>query len=251
MKTNAAACALGVVLALTGAATATTVTIATPSDSYMINGAIFEGYGARTAGTGNINPFLRLNGNGPVVEGYNTSVNSGLPPDVDHSQTNSLLLAACDWAVINGIVYREFRLDINEPNNQNSQVSLDRVQIYTNTVGNLNPGLANVSSLGTLRFDMDVGVDGPSTVILDETSTGSGQFDMRLWVPNSLFAGLDPFTTFIYMYCRMGDSPAEHGGFEEWATRTPDTQPVVIPLPGAAMATLAGLTLVAGRRRRS
>ena len=72
---------------------------------------------------------------------------------------------------------------------------------------------------------MDAGGD-VSVLLSEANSSGSGNDDYAVLVPISNFAGLNPATTYIYLYVQMGaaDGPANgpsntwtvQGGFEEW-----------------------------------
>jgi choice-of-anchor A domain-containing protein len=114
-------------------------------------------------------------------------------------------------------------------------------------------------------------------VLLDDTNAGSGRADMVFSVPVSAFAGLDPATTYIYLFSHFGDvidgedGYQDQGGFEEWAARlssspsstptptptpsptatpaptatpTPSATPVITPTPTATPAPAAGISLV-------
>ena len=218
--------------------------------SGVINGATFLRGDLRSAGTGVIQSFVRISAaNQGVVQGYNTS---GRPLQYNENNspsfTRNLQYSQVPTVTIAGIAYKEFLLDINQnAGPPSSWLSLDKVQIYTNAVGSLNP--VNIASLGTLRYDMDMGAD--SQVYLDyDLNSGSGQSDMAMYVPVSAFGGVAA-NTYIYLYSMFGSTFANNDGFEEWAVQTPET--LVIPLPSAALtggAALAGLFGLGVIRRR-
>jgi hypothetical protein len=230
-----------------GSATAQTVIDLTqPLSQGTVGGTIFETFDFRTAGTGSINSFVRLQNNG-TQEGYNTS---GRPltnwPNVNTSPnfTRDLTYGEIPSYVIDGIEYKEFLLDINQLS-ASPLLSLDQVQIYASSIGGQTT--SNLASLGTLVYDLDA--TGDHYIKLDYSlGTGSGQGDMRMFVPVSNF-GNATAGTFIYLYSRFGDNHASNDGFEEWAVR--DGGPI-IPLPAsvwAGGASLLGLGLIRTIRR--
>src|SRR5206468_1778975 len=68
--------------------------------------------------------------------------------------------------------------------------------------------------------------------------TGTGCGDMRLLVPDSVFAGMSP-NKFVYLYSSFGPGfgVAANGGFEQWSVRPVQAAP---PAPPAATGSLAG-----------
>ena len=216
------------------------------------NGAIFFRADFQSAGTGVLDPFVRLqhdngpsnNGHSPNGEeqGYNTS---GRPVQYDEKTappfTRDLLFIEIPTVIIDNAPYKEFLLDINEPNGQNQRLlSLDQVNIYTSSVGGQ---IGLEETLGTLRFSLGSFL-GENVVTLDgNLNSGSGQGDMRMYVPLSNFSGVGA-NEFVYFYSYFGNLDEDHrtgGGFEEWAVR--------IPTPGSAALLATAGFLVTLRRR--
>ncbi|VIO72263.1 hypothetical protein CI1B_39070 [Bradyrhizobium ivorense] len=191
----------------------------------LTNGIKFLTGDTNTAtGTGIFPSFVTIQNTG-VEQGFNTDAapvqNTGSSPAHNHS----LLLGAVPIVTIDGVDYREFRLDLNE---QSDPISLDKLQIYAGSAGNLT-SLAGLTQL----YDMDGGADGKTgggadvdvSVGLTAWSSGSGHSDYKVLIPNSYFAGTDP-GAFIYLYSQFSNADA---GFEEWsvgpaspAGKTPD-----------------------------
>jgi hypothetical protein len=233
-------------IALAGLATAsqaTVVDLTSPMSAGVINGTRFETTDFRSAGTGVIQSFVRIQATG-TEQGYNTS---GRPVAFDENTsgnyTRNLQLGDVPVRVINGVAYKEFLLDINQTN-ASPLLSLDQVKIFTSTVGSQTTN--NVASLGTLRYDMDAG--GDSWVKMDYSlASGSGQGDVRMLVPVSDFAGATD-NQFVYLYSQFGTNFASNDGFEEWSVQS---EQQIVPLPLGSMAGGLGLLTVAALRRKA
>jgi hypothetical protein len=217
----------------------------TTTGSSTINGAIFQTTDQQSTGTGVINPFLRLQANG-FEQAYNTS-GSPLPFDAKPGVwTHDLQISDVHGVTIAGVLYAAFLLDINESNGgSNNFLSLDSLQIYTSPT----PGqtTTSISSLGTLRYDLDAGAD--NWVRMDSSlSNGSGSGDLYMYVPASAFIGVTA-NDYLYLYSGFGTHDTSSAGFEEWANFG-GPSPVLVPAPNTAAFIAAGGVL-AFRRRRS
>ena len=211
-----------------------------------IGGAEFLRADFRSSGTGVIDSFVRMRRN-VEEQGYNTS---GRPVRYDEltdpNFTHDLLFGDIPTVQFEGNTFKQFILDINEPNGGGQQfLSLDKVNIYSSGTGSQT---GDEDTLGTLHYSMSTNF-GDNVVLLDyNQNTGSGQGDMEMLVPLSNFGGVND-DDFMYLYSYFGawSSDFDSGdGFEEWSLLEPDA----IPLPsGAALASL-GLAGLATRRRR-
>lgn len=238
-------------------ATAATLNLKDPIlQSGTLNGALFQEIDPNDpAGTGVLQSFVRLQspGNSTVEEGYNTD---GRPLEFDENNspqfTRSLKLSDIPLFTIGGVEYRQFLLDINEPNATPRDqdlplLDLESLQIFLGNAGNL-LNYPTFDGNAVKIFDLDSNED--NIVNLRDTNAGSGRADLLVYIPNSLFSVST--NEYVYLYSKF--SGAE-GGFEEWAVKVkekPDTPPKSVPEPAA----LAGLGLVAGamtfaRRRKS
>jgi MYXO-CTERM domain-containing protein len=255
---SAGAVAIGL-FAVAMPASATTVDLTT-LESGEINGAIFNRDDFATAGTGVIEPIVRIDAAGTQAtsQGYNTSARPvAYDENTDPNFTRDITLGEIPRVDIGGTLYLQFFLDINEPRGADQEfLSLDLVNIYTNpsnfSDGN-NP--SDHTMLGTLRYEMSTML-GENQVLLDFTfNPGSGAGDMEMLVPLSNFAGAAD-SDYLFLYSHFGDFMfpefAEEDGFEEWKidTRTDTPPPPVIPLPSAAGMGLLGLGGVMMTRRR-
>ena len=211
--------------------------------SGTINGGYFLQVPDQSTGTGVIEPFVRIQANG-TEQGYNTS-NNAVPFDEKTGiWTHDLLLSAVPTKDIGGTIYREFLLDINQTRG-GTFLSLDELQIYRGST--TSPNTTNVGSLGTLVYDLDIGVDGESYIKLNYLlNPGSGAGDMFAYIPETAFAGAGP-NDYVYLYSLFGSNFPSDDGFEEWAIVGTS---VPVPIPAAAWLLGSGLLgLVAIRRR--
>jgi hypothetical protein len=275
MTTSRAALLVGIAVAFSVGANATVVDI-TALDSYgSLNDGFFLQAGIAPTGTGLISSFVRLSTNDPNEQGYNTS-DRPLQFDENNSPqfTRDLLLTSvplvtCSGGAFGGTStdvgctdgqYREFLLDINQTG-ADPLLSLDRVVIYLRSAGSLSDsGLADGTQLGlasalfpsgTVVYDSGIGNRVDLNYLND---AGSGQGDMFLYVPNSLFVG----GTNIYLYSEFGlfgggtEPPYDtNDGFEEWAVRAGPGNPPDVPEPVSSALVGTGLIGLFLLRRRA
>jgi hypothetical protein len=176
-----------------------------------------------------------------IEEGYNTDYRPLQFDELtDSVHTHSVLLA--DVLGDDGFVH--FVLDTNEPNsNTKKTISLDKLQIFlaSSNLTHTYPGFAGEA---VKVWDMDLGSDGDSSVLMTDFNHGSGQADMIVDIPITALAD----HPYLILYAkqgvyRVGGYNGEvDAGFEEWAVREVP-QPPAIPLPAAAW---SGLSLLGG-----
>lgn len=224
--------------------------------SGTVGGGLFA-FGQIAAGTGNFDPFLRIQSNSTEA-GYNTD--GGTPFDTKSGTwTHSVLMADVPTVKIGGTYYFEFLLDINETQNANGRyLSLDELKIYESNSGNQTSEV--LTTLGALKYDLDGGAD--NTVLFNTFNSGSGVADYSALIP--IWSGADQ-TKYLTFYTSMGNYVETTGpmrdfssssGFEEWAFDPGRATFANIPEPGS-FAFLTMITLVLGilfcdaRRRRN
>jgi hypothetical protein len=211
--------------------------LTTPQSSGVINGAVFETQDFRSAGTGVLHSFVRVQASG-TEQGYNTS---GRPTAFDENSspqfTHNLQVSDLPVVSIGGADYYEFSLDINQMSSgADSLLSLDQVQLFTSATGGLTT--PDLGSVAQLRYSLDAGDD--NWVRLDyNLGAGSGEGDMRMYIPASVLGGTA--SDFVYLYSQFGSHHASNAGFEEWAVRA-------VPSPSGALPLLLSAALL--RRRR-
>lgn len=223
------------------------------SDTVLINGAWFYNVHAAATGTGLIDSFVRINGKA-VEQGYNTD---GRPVQFDENTsptfTRSLLLDDVPIVYLSGdpTPYREFLLDINQKNSS-PLLALDDIEIFQTDAGNhTNYGDA---SFGKLVYDLDAPPE-DNWILLDYSlNTGSGSGDMFAYIPDALFTWDLDYVT-LYSHFGAGTTSeypdnSNNDGFEEWAVRKAETPPPVVPVPGALLLGLLGLSAAGLRLRR-
>lgn len=261
--------AAGLVAAAGGASAGTicdlTTATATTDVSCTINGGIFQTNEQHPTGTGYIDSFLRVQQKGSE-QGYNTS---GRPVQFDEKTdpnfTRDLTLSSIGTKTINGTVYREFFLDVNEEASRNGKnfITLDQLEVFTSNTASLtgaysNGGIANSGATGSLAgatkiYDLDNGTDNFVQIDYLVKGSGSGSSDMAFYLADSLFKD-----RYVYLFSQFGKIDnnnakyASGAGFEEWFTKSA-TPPVntAVPEPASLVLFGTGLAAAAWRRRRS
>ncbi|MCO6046393.1 hypothetical protein NG895_21050, partial [Aeoliella sp. ICT_H6.2] len=191
----------------------------------IVNDAVFTNDEiVSAAGSGNIHSFVRIQNTG-TEQGYNTDrggdFGTAIPAQYDEGASatfnRALQLSSIPVAVIDGVAYREFLLDINQTN-ANPLLSLNEVEVYTSSVPLSEHIFTDASGpTGTLIYDLDFDED--NTIALNyELEAGSGRTDLFVYVPNNLF-GDD--TEFVTLYSKFGEPQPTNDGYEEWAVRAP------------------------------
>ena len=237
-----------VAMVVTPALAVPTVDLTTVGTSGTANGAIFVQWDGSPTGTGNIDPFLRLQAH-DIEEGFNTSVAGSKPyDDQDFGGGNwnhVLLLSTVPLVNIAGTDYRELSLDINQTG-ADPYLSLDKLQIFSSANGALDDktGLVPIYDLGANMVAMNYSLNG-----------GSGNGDMLVYIPDSGFT-----QQYVYLYCQFGAGDittipgnpsgewSSNDGFEEWAVRIGGTP--VVPAPSAILLAGIGTSLVGWMRRK-
>src|SRR3954452_8821486 len=118
----------------TAKARATVVDLTTAGSSGQIGGAFFFQTDQQPAGTGFIDPFIRVQDprHGGFEQGYNTD--GGFPFDDKHPHgfQHSLALSSLATFTMGGVDYFKFMLDSNESGSgSNHQFTLQQLQIFT------------------------------------------------------------------------------------------------------------------------
>src|SRR5437588_2472377 len=208
-------------LLLATGAHATVVDLTASGSSGTIDGALFFQTDQQPAGTGFIDPFLRVQAS-PTEQGYNTD--GGFPFDDKnpHNFQHSVLLSSLMQFNVSGTEYFKFMLDANQTGGSNHTFTMTQLQIYTANSGSLLPTSLNADgtiALGSLVYNMNAG--GTTNTVVT-TATGSGKYDAIVYIPVSLFNLSDKF---VYLYF----AGQGNGGFEEWNAATG-----VNPIPEAS-----------------
>ena len=135
-----------------------------------VGDAVFETAQVQPAGTGTFNTFEQVQHNG-FEQGYNTDGVKQFNTKTSAVFNHSLLLSQIPIVIGDGtngteagVAYREFLLDINEPNGGTKPfLSLDSLQLWQEEAGNLTgftPGAGFAGShSNNLVYNLDAGGD--------------------------------------------------------------------------------------------
>jgi hypothetical protein len=212
--------------------------LTTAGSAGNIGGALFEQGDPQGAGAGALNSFVRLESRycSHTEQGYNTDARPVQFNTLPGHNTHALKLGDVREVEVDGQLYREFLLNVNE-NRCNPLISLDQLRLFVGDSGNLNHYNTATHKLNGLSavYDMDAGGD-HWVKLNDRLVHGHGKVDMTLLVPESVFAGASD-STFVYLYSKFGEHYGADGGFEEWATRK-GPQPPPPPPTGSISGTI-------------
>lgn len=225
------------------------------SDMGTAEGALFQRTNFQATGTGLFNPFLDMKHKGS--SGTEAAYNSGawkLDGDNHRNQWNSnLTLASLVSVTIDKIDYYLFSLDANEKGKKNDDnlLSIDKLRIYQSDSADLDPGTSDAelqAGFGNAVWDL-----GDNWIKINSAigSAGSGDADLNVFIPTSIFNG----KAYVYLFNEngaQGGSYAAHAGFEEWSALT--GPPInIVPDSGTTLALLgaAFLALIGLRSRKS
>ena len=196
------------------------IDITAPGSSTTVNGVVITRGDAIGSGTGNYDPFLAIGDNDGNENGFNTDASGVL--NTNAAKTSSLTFNQIPIRLINGVQYLEFRLDLNETN-ENPFTALNAMKIYYSsapaTGADYVSGTQELDADFTKVFDLDAG--GDKTLLMDAHSSGSGNDDYIFYVPVSLFGAADLSTAYITVYAEFGRPGTTYGaddGFEEFNT---------------------------------
>src|SRR5437588_6983220 len=208
----------------------------TTADSFgTINGAIFLTGAIQPSGEGGFNSFVQIQRTG-VEQGYNSDHGPQFDEKSTQANNHSILLADVPIifgdgtnGTLDGQAYREFRLDLNEKTGK-QYISLDALQIWQEESGSLNgftPGTGfSGAHTNYLAYNLDAG--GNHWIALtDGLSSGSGQSDYRILIPDSFFIN-DAAHRYVTLYSEFGLQAGwgADGGFEEWGLSRPNGRAV-------------------------
>ena len=233
-------CATATLLA-SGTINATVLDLTAAGSSGTINGAFFSQTDQQPAGTGFIDPFLRVQAS-PTEQGYNTD--GGFPFDDKnpHNFQHSVQLSSLSQFNIGGTEYFKFMLDANQSGATNHTFTLTQLQLYTSN----NPAQMTTTfnadgtlPLGNLAYNLNPGGGTGNSVLT--TATGSGKFDAVVYVPVSDFNSADKY---LYLYFAGNGN----GGFEEWTAAT-NVAPVPEVAPSSVIFGFLGLIVAVSSRR--
>jgi len=204
----------------------------------IINNARFYQFNEIPTGTGRVNTFLRIQGVG-IQEGYNTDGTVEFETKASFTHSIQLSASVVPIANIDGTLYREFFLDINQDGER--ILSLDDIKIYLEATPDISGWPTNFS---TPIYDLDAGED--NWILLDDfLNVGSGHGDALALIPQSLFTGQEG--QYIYVYAKFGEHSTADNGFEEFGYGA-NGEPLI---PEPATVLLLGLgTLALLRKRR-
>jgi hypothetical protein len=167
-----------------------------------------------TSGTGTYNTFLGIQSPGAETDeqGFNLDqdfLDATLGANTHTLQFSDLFSDATDQ-------YFVFRLDINEPNEAEGEVTLTKLQFWAGSAATelSRDGSALSDPNLSLKYEL---TGGPVPVMTDH-SHGSGTDDYVIFVPKSYFAGVDP-TSYLTVYAKFTGG---NGGFEEFASAPTD-----------------------------
>jgi hypothetical protein len=193
----------------------TTLDLTTRGASGSVGGVLFS---QGDTGTGSLSPFLALrsHGHASVEQGYNTDARPlQFDEERDRSETHSLKILDVPVVSHNGVVYREFVLDIDQ-NHAQPFLSLDELRLYVGTSAKLSGYNASTHQLAGLNplYDLDAG--GNVTVKLNAHIRGREGGEVTVDVPDALFAGMSG-SSYISLFSRFGATFGANGGSEEWS----------------------------------
>lgn len=222
-----------------------TTNLISRTDPYQPNGEIyniiFTQINPQPTGTGKIDPFVQIGqpGGSLLVEhAYNTTVFKTLDNGSSSNWNHQLLLSQVPTVTVNGEVYRQFFLDVNEEGNTPDRyLSLDEIQVYLSSTPN--QSTTDVSTLGKLIYGLDG--EGTTKSVRDDYikldyklnedpgGGGSGQGDMVMLIPDALFKCNGETIKgskdcYVYLYSKFGEQAnadnanglGQSDGFEEW-----------------------------------
>jgi len=211
--------------------------------------AVFSTTAVQPAGTGAFESFVQIQNN-DIESGYNTTVNNVFDNKSDDPSNHELLLSVVPTADINGTIYREFLLDVNEAISTPT-ISLDKLQLYLSDTPN--QSTTTLSDLGALVYDLDASSDNSVLINAGFISGGSGASDLYVYIPETLFTAARASVTstdpYVYLFSQFGLADA---GFEEWGVRTPRDNGNPgggVPEPATVGLTLLGIGALAARKK--
>ncbi|MCI0700293.1 MAG: MSCRAMM family adhesin SdrC [Planctomycetia bacterium] len=207
---------------------ATVFDLTTHNAEVATDGFIARQVDAQPTGTGYLNSFVRVQSaaaGGYAEQGYNTTARP-LQFDENNSPqfTRGITLGEVPQTIVNGVVYREFLLDVNQKSSA-PYLSVDQVQVFLGGSADLTGYDTTARTLAGLGAVFDLDANGDVSLKLDyRLNSGSGSGDMTLLIPEAAFAGVDP-GTFVYLYSKMGElaGATANAGFEEWAVKKAPT----------------------------